>query len=288
MISHGPDDIVGVHDGGRPNIDLTKQEVLIYRMDLQRMGRRVAAALGFEAVEAAVAHVPHTFRIGTFCPFAGFTFPVYLVVPLEAVDLLRAIEVVSSESGAPFIMMAPTTRRLRPACEVLLKNRKACFVALAQAITLDATGGWTCSPEVTQQLDAFRQMAIPQAENAGGIAFLATPAGATWADVRIKFADGETVAIKIGDVAGKFLFSEIGMVDGRSKKPNKQWELLRSFAKGNGVMTWKSPAADRKSQKRREYLARDLKAFFRIEGDPIILTDDRKGWRIVFSLEPDV
>jgi len=96
VISRGPNVIVGVHDGGRPTIALTKQEVLIYGMDLRRIRRAVAAALGFEVLEATVDDVPHTSRIGTFCPFAGFAFPVYLVVPLEAADLLLAVEVVSS------------------------------------------------------------------------------------------------------------------------------------------------------------------------------------------------
>jgi len=161
-------------------------------------------------------------------------------------------------------------------------------VQVAEAIVFDSVGKWTATPAAMQQVAAFQQMTVPQTTNADGMAFFSTPAGATWRDVRIKFTDGETVSIRIGDVAGKFLFSEIAMVDRRSKKPNKQWELLRSFAGGFGVLTWKSRDADRRNQKRREYLARDLKAFFRIDGEPIVLTDDKKGWRTVFSLEPDV
>jgi hypothetical protein len=34
-------------------------------------------------------------------------------------------------------------------------------------------------------------------------------------------------------------------------------------------------------------LARDLKAFFRIAGEPIVMTDDGKGWRTIFTVEPD-
>jgi len=34
-------------------------------------------------------------------------------------------------------------------------------------------------------------------------------------------------------------------------------------------------------------LARDLQAFFRIEGDPIHLTEDGKGWRSLFSILPE-
>jgi len=176
---------------------------------------------------------------------------------------------------------------MRPACEALLQKRKACFLALAETIGLDPAGKWAATPEATQQLAAFRQMVIPQAKNSNGMAFFATPANATWADIRIKFIDGETVSVKVGDVTARLPCSEMGMVVGRTRRPNKQWELLRSFAKGYGVMTWESPDADPRNQKRREYLARDLKAFFRIDGEPIVLTDDKKGWRTVLSIESD-
>jgi hypothetical protein len=77
------------------------------------------------------------------------------------------------------------------------------------------------------------------------------------------------------------------MADRRNKRPTKQWDLLRAFAKGYGTLTWGSRDADPRNQKRRELLARDLKAFFRIDGEPIVATDDGKGWRTTFALASD-
>lgn len=114
-----------------------------------------------------------------------------------------------------------------------------------------------------------------------------TPNGVKWTDVSIKIIDGETVAIKLGDHARRYVYSEMGMIDGRTKKPTKQWELLQLFARHHGVLTWQSSGADRKNQKRREVLSENLKAFFGIEGEPIELTDDKKGWRTTFSIDPD-
>jgi hypothetical protein len=42
-------------------------------------------------------------------------------------------------------------------------------------------------------------------------------------------------------------------------------------------LTWPSRDACRKNKKRRELLARDLKEFFRIEGEPVVVTEDGKG-----------
>lgn len=111
-----------------------------------------------------------------------------------------------------------------------------------------------------------------------------TPKGSSWADVDIKFVDGETVTAKVGDQSGRYLYTEMGMIDGRDKKPTKQWELLRVFAQNQGVLTWSSAGASPRNQKRREVLAENLKEFFGIDGDPIVLTDDKKGWRTVFSV----
>jgi hypothetical protein len=114
-----------------------------------------------------------------------------------------------------------------------------------------------------------------------------TPKGATWSDVKMNFVDGETLSIRVGEQTGRSIYSEMGMIDGRNKRPTKQWEFLRALATHKGYLTWDSPAADRKQKKRREVLSENLKAFFGIEGDPIELTEDRKGWRTVFSISDD-
>jgi hypothetical protein len=121
----------------------------------------------------------------------------------------------------------------------------------------------------------------------GGVTPFPTPPGAPWASVRIRFVDGETVAVAVCGVTAHFNYAQMGMADGRNARPTKQWELLRAFASVHGLLSWECHHACRANQKRREILARDLKAFFRIDGEPIILTEDRKGWRTVFAIEPD-
>lgn len=114
-----------------------------------------------------------------------------------------------------------------------------------------------------------------------------TPPDATWEDVSIQFRDGHTVSVKASDVTGVFTYAEMGMVDRRSGKPTVQWKLLRAFAAGHGLLDWASREADRKNQKRRELLARDLRAFFRIEGDPFSVMEDGRGWRTRFAICPE-
>jgi len=287
VVTHAPDDIVGVHDMGGPAISLSKRDVLIYRIDRRRIFQDVCAALGFEVTEASVDGQHDTYRIGTFRPFAGFAFPAFLAIPLEPADLHRGVTWIASEVDRPFIVLAPTANRLRPACESLLTRRKACFLALSEAIEMDGRGNWKAAPAAERLLSEFQQTAIPQAADTGILAFFPTPPNATWSGLRIKFIDGEAVSVKVGTASGTFVYSQMGMADGRNGKPNTRWRLLQSFAKGYGNLNWDSPDASPKNQKRRESLSRDLQAFFRIDGDPIQYLPETKGWRTLFAVEPD-
>lgn len=287
VVWHAPDDIVGVHDQGGPTITLSKRDVLIYRLDHQRVIRNLAAAFGLELSNAVVDGPPHTYQIGSFRPFAGFAFPAFLTFPWESIDLQHAVESISSQQADPFIIATPTRRHVRPACEALLKQRRACFLALSESIQADEIDRWAATVVANQQLSAFQQAVIPQATDASAMAYFPTPANATWTDLRVKFIDAHTISVKIGAASGTYLYSQMGMADGRNTKPTKQWEMLYSFARTYGVLTWEHPDAGRRNQKRRENLARDLRAFFRIDCEPIEYVEQTKGWRTLFTIEPD-
>lgn len=287
VVHHGPGDIVGVPDDGSKTITLSKTDVLIYRLDHKRILRDTAAALGFEAAEEGIAGVPFTFRMGTFKPLAGFSFPAYVAFALEPTDVRRAIEYVAALSTKPFVFFAPTGRFMNAACESLLQNHNACFLSLSDALKIDPNGSLLATPVAMQKLAAFQDAVLPSSTTSNGVVFFSTPSNATWADLRIKFIDGHTVSVSIRGDSGTYVYSQLGMVDSRSGKPTVGWELLRSFAGGQGLLTWKSADAKRENQKRCENLTKDLQRFFRIEGKPIEYLKSAKGWRTRFSIEPD-
>ncbi len=119
-----------------------------------------------------------------------------------------------------------------------------------------------------------------------GMASFPTPPRATWGDVAIRFRDEHTVSVDVRGVKGVLNYSQMGMANRRSTNPTKQWNLLRDFAAGHGLLAWGMRGAGREKQKRRERLARDLQSFFRIAGDPFRLLEDKKGWQTRFRLEP--
>jgi len=76
--------------------------------------------------------------------------------------------------------------------------------------------------------------------------------------------------------------ADLNLLDGRTKKPNLQWQLLRAFGIANGHIGWKKGNTSKEYQKRKETLAKSLAAFFGIEGEPIVL--DGKDWKCRFRV----
>ena len=166
VVDHGPDDIVGIRGDDCTEIQLAKQDILIYRLNRRHLVRTIATAFSWNATDDPVDGVAHTFRIGTHRPFAGCAFPVYLTIPAEPAELLHAVDVISGRTGTSFIVMAPTVRRLQPACERVLRTRRSCFLALAESLTRDSAGQWGAAPAATQLLTAFQQGVTPLATGA--------------------------------------------------------------------------------------------------------------------------
>ena len=75
------------------------------------------------------------------------------------------------------------------------------------------------------------------------------------------------------------------MADGRSNlKPTKQWDLLYSFARDNGVINWGSKSATSKLKKQKQELCEKLASLFNIVGEPIVYLEEEKGWKTAFQI----
>lgn len=288
VVEHGPGSYMGVCPVGGDAITLTKQDLVIYELDLGKLHRAIAEAMVVDAGVSAVDGAPSTHRIATFRPYAGYSFPVYLTIPPESSAMTQAVHVVRSLAGSAFLLVAPTNRRLRPEAEALLREAKATFLPLSEAIGLNGQDKMNATSMAVEALDAFSAAQLPAAEDSDGVVFFATPNNARWSDLSIRFVDGHTVAVSVGEVSRTLHYAQMGMANKKNAKPTVQWELLHSFSKGYGNLTWDHSDASRKNQKRRENLTRDLTRFFRIEGDPIAYDKDGKGWRTLFTVEPDV
>jgi len=288
VVEFGPDDYVGVCHEMEDRIVLSRDDLIIYEVDVPRLLDDVAQAFGWERVRGeANAGRSEVYLVGNFRPCAGYAFPAFFTIPLDGRSLTNAICALASTKEQPFLLLAPTTRRLHAEGQRVLAWNESAFLTLDETLDATAPGQWQTNEVAERLLHGFTEKHVPKTVAADGTAFFATPAGARWEDLRVRFVDGHTISVTAIGVSRLFQYGDLGMADRRSKRPTKQWDLLRAFAKGYGTLTWGSRDADPRNQKRRELLAKDLKAFFRIDGEPIVMTDDGKGWRTIFTVEPD-
>lgn len=114
------------------------------------------------------------------------------------------------------------------------------------------------------------------------------PAGTQWHQITIKFLNDDTVFIIVREFKRQANYIEMGFADKRGKKhlPNKQWELLRLFAKKSGVMNLTDKEFDFANKKRKQMLAETLQAYFGLEDDPFYPYENEDAYRIRMTLYP--
>lgn len=163
VIEHGSDDFVGICEDDGDRTRLTRADLVIYRVDPTKLVAAVAAAFGLEVEGTPVAELAATFRVGTYRPLAGFAVPVYLTVQLEHTDYKAVVDALLAATPGSFVLLAPTNRHHRIACQLLLEARPCLFLPLADAIRSDSPR-WQVTDAAHAALTAFTAKLIPAVE----------------------------------------------------------------------------------------------------------------------------
>ena len=289
VVEHGPNDLVAVCRCGRAcaTFPLQRSDVALYELDRAAFDQAVSGALNLLGEPDSETGLHQTTRIGVYSPTAGFRFPVYLTIQIEPDDFEHVVNGLASRTDDPFVLLAPTREHCAAETERLLTNRKSAFVPLEENFKLVGHKKLRLQRSLDDILSAFRAANLPAPEVDGSMTFFPTPPDAAWEDVTIRFVDGHTVSIQVKSERSVCNYTQMGMANRKNGEPTVQWKLLGNFAEERGVLDWDSRHAQRRNQKRREILARNLCNFFRVEGDPFRLTDDGKGWQARFHISPD-
>lgn len=292
VVVHGPGAIEAVcrrRPRSCETLRLEREDVVIWRFDPVRLARGVRdlLALGGDG-PSGVEGLPRAVALGTYRPLAGVEARAYLVLPEDPDDCAAIVERLIAREGRPFLIVVFTTDMVSPATAERLRGASALGVTLAGTAGLGHAGTLVAERPVEDALAPFRKLLVDAAatRSTDGMEFFPTPANATWDQVEIRFNDEQMVSVHVRGARGVFLFTQMGMADRRTPRPNEQWKLLRTFADApNRTLDWRNRKASRLLMKRVERLVAALRRFFRIEsGTPIAYDEDAKGWRAVISL----
>jgi len=289
VIVHGDEDIEAVcHcESGCDTFALKQADIVVYELDRTRLCSALAEAIGLSRASHSSTDMQETHLVGVYSPFAGYRFNVYLTIQLERGDFNAVVDGLTSRADKPFILLAPTRDFCASITETRLAQHKSAFVPLSENAAVTDNRILRLIHTLEEILKEFHTSNLPSSKSDDTVAFFPTPSDARWSDVSIRFKDGFTVSVKVKSAAGVFNYTQMGMANRKNGNPTVRWDLLRDFAEEHGELVWGSSRAHRRNQKRRELLAADLCAFFRIEGDPFRLTKDGKGWEARFHIYPD-
>jgi hypothetical protein len=96
------------------------------------------------------------------------------------------------------------------------------------------------------------------------------PSPMSWAEIKIVFLSEERVEICRGGNRETCNYGELGFEDHRNGKPNRAWIMLLEMANRNGAIPRPTAGRHREMiQKRIEEIREKLRAYFKIQADPI-------------------
>lgn len=156
---------VGVCDCGDEceDLKLTAEDVLVWQVSLDRLGRAVAKALDCE-VKLAELGLPDIKQIGSL---AGEALPILLTVQRDQEGMRNAVAQVIARLQRPFVLLAPTNQFLNAYSQGLLASAKAEFVDLERHVEVLASGALHAPKSAGELFAAFlpeRKEAITESE----------------------------------------------------------------------------------------------------------------------------
>jgi hypothetical protein len=119
---------------------------------------------------------------------------------------------------------------------------------------------------------------------------LHAPPGTRWSEITLYLVDGETIAIRApGQRLQRVHHRQLGLVNQRTGRPSKQWEILERLCEGYGHLHWSGTVREFNAFKAQVSRLRSvLQTCFGIHTDPFRTCSRRDGLQAAFQALPDL
>lgn len=158
VVEHGAGDFVGVPEEGGPAVALRREDILIYRIDYPKLGRRIAEAFALESRFAPLAPPKCAWRVGTDKAADGTPIDFSLLVPTGEGDVEQAVAW-HAAGRSPYVLLLPTRGRVTPEVERLVRQSSGHLVVLAEAIVSDGGRRWMAAAEAQVAIERYHETA---------------------------------------------------------------------------------------------------------------------------------
>jgi hypothetical protein len=124
---------------------LTGSDLVIYEVDARALSLAVARALAINPSPSLAGPAPGCWAVGTYRGEAGRALPSYLAIQASAEGFTTAVAELLLSVSEPFLLLAPTARRLEVGTFERLRSRQCPFIALSTMLLVDEAGSLTAT-----------------------------------------------------------------------------------------------------------------------------------------------
>ncbi|MCX7701855.1 MAG: hypothetical protein N2039_13335 [Gemmataceae bacterium] len=239
VIEHGRDDLVGVCQETGETIVLQPRQLVVYRLDQERLARQVARALGLATPGRIIAPDTRLFSLGTFRP-TGYSMAAFLILPCESAEIASGTALLISQGLSPFLLLTPTRRFVTAEVDLRLRSLGSGLLPLADAVVVSHDGRWSIANDTIQA--ALPDRAVEEellSNRAQSVLIAMLKLGALDSDQR---RSTEEIAIKaLGDATDPNALKSV-MADLKTRK-------LIQTREGRGGGCWLTEAGRRRAEK---------------------------------------
>ena len=275
--------------GDRPkacrDLDLSKSDIDVLRLDRAKLASVVALAFGLENVPKRFEQADVA-KIGTHDLFAGRGAPVFLWVPgpQPSEDIGPFMRIIALPG--PKVLFVPTARSVPELIAGQLDKAHVTALALEDCLSLS---GRNFEPvqAVERIFEVVRaELQQPSDTAASNFAWV-LPADASWSEMTFRFIADEVVNITFRGETRRFEPDQLGMKSAKNGKPKAVWTYLKAFALAGGRLPLHrdDPRETSKHQKQKQSLSKSLRDAFGISDDPI--QSDGEAYVSVFVISAE-
>jgi hypothetical protein len=142
VVEHGPDDFVAVCPDSGDTITLSRTDVMVYEIDIQKLAKSIVNALELSPTFEPISGITRCWRIGAGRLGSGLHSQVHLVIPEDSSELRRAIESMHGARLDVGIVLIPTRSAITANVESLSAANNIRLIAMEETLTSFHAGGW--------------------------------------------------------------------------------------------------------------------------------------------------
>ena len=232
-----------------PDIAYSKSDTKLYRLDIMRITEHLSVEINNQFYIKDVRTEPERdflCRVGFVNEFGTIKYEIFFGLFNEEGFVLPEICTYQLSINNPSIIFVPSVKSICVSSVHAIKNKKSMIIGLDDLTESDGIS--LCKSKLSDCISDFLSMQEKPKSAQSHLKHFPTPQEAPWKDIEMEYREEQTlndnhtatshmneiIIAKCGDIEHKFTPNDFGMVNTRTSKGNRQWDILKAFLVNEG------------------------------------------------------